>query len=219
MSKLWEAAAARSGGDITPGQFEAAAYRLVSEQVLYHADKNSRLFYGIVERYTREFETALEPLGIEVKVNPLLRYVYARPHHAKSGTASVTQTLLALVLRTLYDEAMRSGQMNDNGEVLCDVVELEEKYRLATGRELPSKMEFDALLRQFKRWGIAKMADEQNIDEIDSDASSMPYILIRPAIVDVLGEAALQRLGHWAQHKAATATTTNEEPESDEEAV
>lgn len=218
MSIYWEASAARTEGQNTADEFETAAYRLVSEQALYHADKHSRVAYWLVERYTRDFERALEPLGIEVMVNTLLRYVYAKPRHAKSGTASVTQTLLALVLRSLYDESARAGQLNDNGEVLCDLVELEEKYRLETGRELPSKMEFDALLRQFKRWGIAKMADEQNLDEMDSDADSQLYVLIRPAIVDVLGEAALQRLGHWAQNKAVK-DNANNEPESDEVAA
>lgn len=218
MSIYWEASATRTEGQNTADEFETAAYRLVSEQVLYHADKHSRVAYWLVERYTKDFERALEPLGIEVMVNTLLRYVYAKPKHAKSGTASVTQTLLALVLRSLYDESARAGQLNDNGEVLCDLVELEEKYRLETGRELPSKMEFNALLRQFKRWGIAKMADEQNLDEMDSDADSQLYVLIRPAIVDVLGEAALQRLGHWSQNKAVK-DTANNEPESDEVAA
>lgn len=215
MSHYWEALAARTDGQNTAEEFESAAYRLISEQVLYHTDKHSRVAYWLVERYTKDFERALEPLGIEVMVNTLLRYVYAKPRHAKSGTASVTQTLLALVLRSLYDESARVGQLDDNGEVLCDLVELEEKYRLATGRELPSKMEFDALLRQFKRWGIARVADEQNLIEIDGDADSQLYVLIRPAIVEVLGDAALQRLGHWAQNKA-TKDAANNEPESGE---
>lgn len=215
MSRYWEAIAARTDGQNTAEEFESAAYRLVSEQVLYHADKQSRVAYWLVERYTKDFIQALEPLGIDVEVNTLLRYVFAKPRHAKSGTASVTQTLLALVLRSIYDESARVGQQNDNGEVICDLVELDEKYRLATGRELPSKMEFDALIRQFKRWGIAKMADEQNLESMDGDDDSKLYVLIRPAIVDVLGDAALQRLGHWAQSKSVT-DATNNEPESEE---
>lgn len=210
MSKHWEILAARTDGQNTAEEFESAAYRLVSEQVLYHADKHSRVAYWLVERYTRDFENALDPLGIDVKVNTLLRYAYAKPRHAKSGTATVTQTLLALVLRSLYDESARAGQLNDNGEVLCDLIELDEKYRLATGRELPPKMEFDATLRLFKRWGIAKMADETSLEEVDAEAESQPYVMIRPAIIDVLGETALQRLGQWAQNNAAGDTSSSE---------
>lgn len=215
MSRYWETLVARTDVQNTTEEFESAAYRLITEQVLYHADKHSRVAYWLVERYTKDFERVLEPLGIDVVVNTLLRYVYAKPRHAKYGAVSVMQTLLALVLRSIYDESARIGRLNDNGEVLCDLIELDEKFRLATGRELPAKMEFDALLRQFKKWGIAKVADEQNLEEIDVDAESQPYVLIRPAIVDVLGETVLQRLGQWAQNKAAKGSENNE-PESDE---
>ena len=216
MSSYWEALAARTDGLNTADEFESAAYRLVTEQVIYHAD--SRVAYDLIDRYRKDFERALEPLGIVVMINGVLRYAYAKPQHVKNGTATVAQTLLALVLRSLYDESARAGQLTDNGEVLCDLIELEEKYRLLTEREPPPKMELNALLKQLKRWGIAKMADEHNIDEMDSNTDSQIYVLIRPAIIDVLGETALQRLGHWAQNRVAKAAA-NIEPGSDEVAA
>jgi hypothetical protein len=114
---------------------------LVTEQVLYHSDKHSRIAYYLVERYTKEFENALEPLGIILDVNSLFRYVFAKPKHEKSGTASVSLTLIALVLRNLYDESARIGQQNDNGEVLCELIELDEKYKLSeTARGVVSQV-------------------------------------------------------------------------------
>lgn len=216
MSSYWEAAASRTDGQHTAEEFEAAAYRLVSEQVLYHSDKHSRVAYYLVERYTKEFERVLEPLGVVLDVNSLLRYVFAKPKHEKSGTASVSLTLIALVLRTLYDESARIGQQNDNGEVVCELIELDEKYRLSTGRELPSKAEFNAVLRQLKRCGLIRMADEQSLEDFDGEADSQLYILIRPAIFEVLGETTLQRLGRWAQTKNALDSTNNNEEESTE---
>jgi len=212
MSSYWEIAASRTDGQNTAEEFEAAAYRLVTEQVLYHADKFSRVSYWLIDRYTKDFERALEPLGITVEVNTLLRYVYAKPKHTKSNMASVSQTLIALVLRNVYDESVRGGQINDNSEVLCDLVELEEKFRLTTGRELPSKGEFDSAIKQFKRWGIVKPADEESLDDFggETDAEPQMYIVIRPAIAEVLGENALLRLGQWAQSKSIKDTTNNE---------
>lgn len=206
MSNYWETAASRTDGQHTADEFEATAYRLVTEQVLYHSDKHSRIAYYLVERYTKEFEHALEPLGISLDVNSLLRYVFAKPKHQKSGTASVSLTLVALVLRNLYDESARVGQQNDNGEVFCELIELDEKYKLATGRELPPKSEFNSILKQLKRCGLVRMPDEQSLEEFDSEADIQSYILIRPAIVEVLGEMALQRLGHWAQARSVSET-------------
>jgi len=214
MSKYWEMAASRTDVQHTADEFEAAAYRLVTEQVLYHSDKHSRIAYYLVERYTKEFENALEPLGIILDVNSLFRYVFAKPKHEKSGTASVSLTLIALVLRNLYDESARIGQQNDNGEVLCELIELDEKYKLATGRELPSKSEFNSILKQLKRCGIVRMPDEQIIEDFESEADIESYILIRPAIVEVLGETAMQRLGHWAQTKNVSDITNITEDET-----
>ncbi|AKR42207.1 DUF4194 domain-containing protein [Methylophilus sp. TWE2] len=199
MSHYWDNLSARTNGQHTSEEFESAAYRLVVEQVIYYADRHSRATYWLIEGFERDFREALAPLGITLDVNRQLRYVYAKPQYAKAGTASVAQTLLALVLRALYDEGARLGQFTDDGEVVCDLVELEEKYRLMTGRELPGKGEFSELMRTMKRWGIAKKSDESLVQRGDSD-QTLPYaVIIRPAIADILGEMALLRLAQWKE--------------------
>ncbi len=218
MSQYWETLASRSNREYTTDDFESAAYRLATEQVIYHADRQSRGAYWLVDRYERDFRHALAPLGLEVQVNRQLRYAYVLPRHGKAGTATVAQTLLALVLRQIYDESARTGQLNDDGEVICDLVELEEKYRLATGRELPGKGELDGLLRTLKRWGIARKEEDQAVDE--SEYGTQPYmIVIRPAIADVLGETALARLSDWgsedAEEPAGSATDEQERGEQE----
>lgn len=220
MSQFWDDIAARSNGQHTPQELEGAAYRLVAEQVLYYADRHSRTAYWMVERYERDFKQALAPLGITVEVNRQQRYAYALPRHLKAGTASVAQTVLALVLRAIYDESARIGQFTDDGEVICDLVELDEKYRLMTNRELPAKGELDALMKSMKRWGIAKKSDEYAGDGADDLAASQPYTVnIRPAIVDLLGETALQRIAEWrvANPDTASADEGNDEVERHED--
>lgn len=193
----WENLAARSNGFHVVEDFEATAYRLVVEQVLYHADRGSRTAYYVVERYERDIKAALAPLGVDVHVNRNLRYAYAIPRHGKSGNATTQQTVFALVLRMVYEDSAKVGDLTDDGEVICDLVELEEKYRVLTGRELPGKGELDSLVRNMRRWGIARSSTEQ--DDIGEEGLlDQPYaIVIRPAIVDILGEAALQRLSQW----------------------
>ena len=207
MNQFWDDIAARSSGQHSAQELEATAYRLVAEQVLYYADRHSRTAYWMVERYERDFKHALAPLGITVEVNRQKRYAFARPRHLKAGTASVRQTVLALVLRAIYDESARIGQFTDDGEVVCDLIELEEKYRFMTNRELPAKGELDALMKSMKRWGIAKTSEEHSADSPDELTATQPYaVIIRPAIVDLLGETALQRLAGW---KAASTTTVD----------
>ncbi|WP_321781676.1 DUF4194 domain-containing protein [Burkholderia pyrrocinia] len=215
MSHYWDSLASRTEGQHTSDELEMTAYRLAVEQVLYYADRYSRTAYWMVERYEREFRQALAPLGIDVQVNRQLRYVYAIPKHAKAGTASTAQTVFALVLRALYDESASTGQLTDDGEVICDLVELAEKYRLMSGKEFPLKGKVDALMETMKRWGIARKSEEHGLDE-STDATGQPYaVIIRPAIADVLGEAALARL---AQFKAVAGGDTSD-PNTDSSAT
>lgn len=194
----WEDLAGRLDGIYTVEDFETAAYRLVAEQVIYHSDRNSRVAYAILDLYERDFAKVLAPFGVSLSINRHLRYVTALPRHAKAGTATVAQTLFSLVLRGLYDEGVRAGGLTEDGEVLCDYIELQEKFHLMTGRDLPTRGELDTLLRTAKRWGIARRLEE------DGSGHLTPFhelenggVAIRPAIVDVLGETALTRLAQW----------------------
>jgi hypothetical protein len=201
MSNFWEDLASRLEGVYVAEDFETAAYRLVSEQVIYHSDRSSRVSYSIVDLYEREFNKVLAPLGVSLTVNRQLRYVVAQPQHARASTATVAQTLFALVLRGLYEEGARAGDLSEEAEVMIDYIELQEKYRLMTGRDLPPKGELDSLLRAVRRWGIARRLDDDDSTELTIlQEQSVSGIAIRPAIVEVLGETALMRLAQWEPH-------------------
>ena len=82
--------------------------------------------------------------------------------------------------------------------MLCDYIELQEKFHLMTGRDLPSRGELDTLLRSAKRWGIARRLEDEDSGRLSAlQEQSAGGLAIRPAIVDVLGETALMRLAQW----------------------
>ena len=197
----WDNLSEKSLSSFTPAQFEAAAYRLVSEQAIYWSDIRSRVIYRVIEQFEREFKSVLAPLGVQVAVNRQLRYAYAIPTHEKISTASTEQTLLALVLRKIHDESARMGQFNSDGEVACDLIELTQKYQQLVNRELATGGRLEALLQTMGRWGIAKTVSDTT--DSDSTVVAQPYVvMIRPAIVEILGETALRKLALHQQHRA-----------------
>lgn len=217
MSQYWESIAAKTNDQYVAEDFESTASRLISEQALYYADRNSRMTYGMVELFEREFKHVLSQVGVGLKVNRQLRYACAIPDNGKAGTATTTQTLLALVLRKIYDEHARTGQLNESGEVVCDLVELEEKYRLSTSgkRESPGRSELESLLKVLKRWGIVRKLDEDEMTDMVGN-EDQPYALaIRPAIVELLGETAISRLEQFVE-AAQPASEMDEEADSQE---
>lgn len=203
----WNNAVASTRGQATQEDFETTAYRLVAEQVIYATDRGNKIPYWLIEDYERDFRHALEPLGIGLFVNRRLRYACALPRHTKMADAGLEPTLLALVLRKLYDEVARLG-LADNGEVFVDLIELAEKYRQSThGRELPKGGALRELVRTVQRWGIARRQDDVTADEVDVD---QPFVVvIRPAIADVLGETPLQRLALFASQRTSAGASVD----------
>lgn len=202
MSNFWESVLQRSPSGYSVEDLETAAYRLVAEQVLYRSDKGSRTAYGAVERYEQDMQNALSPLGLVVKVQRQAKYAYAVPIRSKAGAATLKQTLFALVLRKLYDNGAREGRFNDDVEVLCDLVELDELYKLATGRPFPSKGELKPLMLTMKRWGLVRIIEDEA--DVDMPGADQPYhVAIRPGIVDILGDSALRQLAQWAPEEDA----------------
>lgn len=191
---FWANAVEGTRNAVTEDDFEAAANRLVTEQVLYAADRGSKVAYGLIRDFERDFKRALEPLGYAVRVNSQLRYACAIPKHAKSSPVTVEQTLLALVLRKIFDEETRNGHHDENGEVACDLVTLEVKYKQTTGgRELATGGKLAGLMQWMRRWGIARVSDEEG-DQLGHYADQPYMVIIRPGIAEVLGEAALTRI-------------------------
>lgn len=218
MSSHWDTLSAATDGQLTPQDFEAAAYRLVAEQCLYYSDARSRTAYGIVERYEREMSKVLAPLGITLKVNRVGHYAVAIPIHAKALPASAAQTLFALVLRGVFESMATAGYVSEAGEVHIDLYELHDKYRLMTGKEFPAVGEFNNLMRTMQRWGIARKLSEDEAS--GAGGTDGDGIAIRPGILEVLGETALRRLAMLQDVKArGQDAAAGESEEGESEAV
>jgi hypothetical protein len=188
MKRTWNTLSQLSNGVYTVQDFERAAYRLVTEQVLYASDRNARVAYHLIEDHFDDFLGALAPLGIRLERNAHYRYVVALPTHGEGTPVTLEETLLLLVLRQRYDEAMRQGQIEDQGEVIVELPELQEAYQALIGRAMPDVGALRALARALKRWGVCRLVDSEHDDP-------QPFHLrARPALVEIVGEQWLQRL-------------------------
>jgi hypothetical protein len=106
--------------------------------------------------------------------------------------------------------------MTDDGEVVCGLVELEEKYRLLANRTMPLKGDLEALMASAKRWGIVRKGTDSDTEVAGSELDGQPFvIMIRPAIVDILGETALQRLAQWPKQGTDLVNSIDEDQIAD----
>lgn len=205
MKRSWNTLSQLSNGTYAVQDFERTAYRLATEQVLYAADPRSRIAYHLVEDHYGDFVSALEPLGIRLERNPHYRYVVALPAHGEGVPVTLDETLALLVLRQRYDDAMRQGLIEDHGEVVVELPDLQESWQALTGRAMPDVGTLRALARTLKRWGVCRLVDSEGDDP-------QPFHLrVRPAIVEIVGEQWLQRLDQHNRDDAGDADAEDDD--------
>lgn len=213
MKRSWTTLSQASNGTYTVADFERAAYRLVTEQVLDASDRNSRSAFHLVEAHLEDFSAALAPLGVRLQRNAHHRYIVALPLHAEGTPVTLEETLLLLVLRQRYDEGVRQGQVEDQGQVLVDLPDLQEAYPALTGRPMPDVGLLRSLARSLKRWGVARLVEAE-----PGDAQPF-HVEVRAAIVDVVGEQWLQRLDQFNVEETEDGGVEGESPEDDDAAA
>lgn len=207
MKRSWNILSQQTNGLYAVADFERTAYRLVTEQVLYASDRNARSAYHLVEAYFDDYVAALAPLGMRLERNSHYRYVVALPAHSEGTPVTLDETLLLLVLRQRYDIAARQGQVEEQGEVIVELPELQDAYQALTGRSMPDVGSLRSLARAAKRWGVARLV------ESEPDDPQPFHLRVRPAIVEIVGEQWLQRLD---QHNRDDAMEGDELMEDDD---
>lgn len=199
--------------------FEAAAYRLGTEQALYESAAKQRSAYRIVKEHERDFRRICELLGMELHVSADLGYCAARPVRAPAVRLRIEPTLMALVLRKVYHQARQDGE-DVNGHVLISLSELAVIYEDSTRREFPSKQRQTLidLFDTMRRFGIARRITGEQDD-------GQPFAVeILPAIEFLLNEQAIADLQYHAGYAeqvddgAAENMADHEDDHEDDEA-
>lgn len=196
MARHWEKALSRDTM-YEEQDYEQAAYRLVTHQVLSASDRATRKDYGIVSRNINDFEQVVRHLGIELLHDTNYQYIVARPVHVLTQQrASKDETLLLLVLAGVHHRVRFEGREEPNGETFVDLPDLQEHYEKETGRDFPSPGDFRSLMAKFKRWGIAAFEDRDDV------RNQLAKVRIHPAIGDLLRKEYLSHLESFRKEVA-----------------
>lgn len=182
--KVWEQAAARSGGIYTVEDFKAAAYALLCHQVIYE-DSRPKFAYGIIKAHLPAFREVFEHLDLDVLEGQTGDHVAAIPRRERAMALTTDVTLLVLALRKLYDQQARDAQLT-GGRAIASIEELRAAHKALTGRDLPADVgSLRALLQQTQRMGMSRILVLERGADQPFEIAVLPGIetMVSPAIV------------------------------------
>lgn len=184
----WDKAIARDSRFVE-ADYERAAYRLISHQVLSAMDKATRNDYFLVHQNLSDFVQVIAPLGVEIIHDSHYQYVVAKPRHVLNPHRANKQvTLMVLVLANIHHTVRFEGSEGEFGEAYVELPALQEAWEGLTGRPWLKHGDLRALLAELDRWGIAA---EQKTEADDPQ----PFrVVIHPAISAIVSKEWLHQL-------------------------
>jgi hypothetical protein len=194
-----------SDGIYTVDDFKQSLYQLIAQQCLYARFNHQSTAFRIVSAHRRDFEEAVELMGLRLGFNERLSFCYVVPETVKLTPLDTQDTLFLLVLRELTDE----------GDAIVGIEELVATYRSITGRTLETKNQgvVKGLVKTAARCGLARLIDTPEGDP-------QPFaVAILPAIAEVLSEHAVSRFGAHLKSALVSSDPTDDSVASAQEAA
>lgn len=188
----------------------------------------------LYDRYLRLEEPVndyLSLLGIQIQHDRRFHFVRLYPpgaevpgldnsgEHSFSGgfRTRLTQqeVALVLVLRSLYDKALRDGQIDEQGCVLASLESVSIAMRNVLHRTLPENMtERRQLFRRLRQLRLIQLNQDESIDNEDF------WVRIRPMILNYVSDDVLSALSETAADKVLSETeSADEDGSADDDTV
>lgn len=179
-----------NNGEELEKELRHAAQLLWRVQFLYEGDWASKSAYDLIRRYTPYFENLFDALGYRVVGRPNDRLIGLLAVDAPARQSmKLDESLLLLVLRLYYEEALKRFEINESGEVEVDSETLLSVYEDRTRRSRPGIGRMHEILTGFRQRGLVRYGEQE---------SSRSFTLyLRPALPMVIGEEALTSLEEY----------------------
>ncbi len=185
---------------------EAYAIRTAIQALLFHqivydhthgiplstikALKDHRIFF---EKY---FSTA----GFELIVDSTTQMFALRPVESdnplyawKSMRLKKDETLVRLVLRSIFENGFRNGTMTETGQVESTTLQIAEEYERLSKKAAPSdKVLVEAHLKELSRKGVVRLGDTHK-------DSNVTQITILPGVRIIVSDEFVSRIDEWLE--------------------
>jgi hypothetical protein len=178
-------------GEELERELRAAAQLLWRSQFLYDSDWGAKTAYELIRRHKGYFESLFEALGYRLVGHPIDRFIgLIAIGLPPRQSLKLDESLLLLVMRLYYEEALKRFEANEVGEVEVESETILEVYEERTRRERPLIGRVREILNTFRQRGLVRLEDHD-------DRRSFTLFLhpALPLVVSVETLAALEKQG------------------------
>ena len=191
--------ARRKRDQTTEADLQRALQALLMHQCVYADRPMGGRPYTIIARHRDFFEKYVNALDYQLIVEQRDGLAAVRPRTAAYGWKETRfkkdETLVLLVLRYLFEDGTRRGEMDETGRIETNTDEIYDAYKTLAGEEPPSESRLHEILAMARRRGLVRVADADRAERI-TPLTVLPGI--RVLIPDTYVEAVID----WVENGA-----------------
>lgn len=180
-------------------QLQTAAQVLLLHQVVYADTPGIGPTYDLLRRHRVYFGRLFETLGYELMIEAETQSVALLPGDTNYGWKQVRlrkdETLVALVLRLLLEEATGHGEIDDLGRAETDTDSFYDRYRTLAGEDPPAEARLAEILRDFQRRGLVRVGDRDREEQVTP-------VTVLPGIRHIVTERFAFAVADWCARAA-----------------
>lgn len=191
---------ARSGRKLSEeevtAQLQTAAQVMLLHQVIYADTPGIGPSYDLMRRHRVYFGRLFESMGYELLFEVDTQSIALVPGDGSYGWKQVRlrkdETLVALVLRLLLEEATGHGEIDELGRVESDTDAFYDRYRTLSGEDPPAEARLAEILRSFQRRGLVRVGDRDREEQVTP-------VTVLPGIRNIVTERYALAVVDWCE--------------------
>jgi len=158
--------------DKSRGLIKTAIQSLLHHQIIYRDSHTISLeMYNFIMDNTKFFEKFFFTAGMDFKINYKLSMISIsfsdlenENYGARLLRLKKDETIVRLTLKYLYSNGLKTGNMDENGRVSSNFVEIYNEYRRLSNIEPPKETYFkNNLIRPLVKRGCIKYSSDEDI--------------------------------------------------------
>lgn len=180
-------------------QLQTAAQVMLLHQVIYADTPGIGPSYDLLRRHRVYFQRLFDSLGFELSFDADTQSVAVVPGEGGYGWKQIRlrkdETLVALVLRLLLEEATGHGEIDELGRAETDTDAFYDRYRTLAGEDPPAEARLAEILRGFQRRGLVRVGDRDREEQVTP-------VTVLPGIRTIVTERYALAVVDWCERAA-----------------